>query len=120
MAFSYTSRVCRGSGSLIDKVFVSVYAITETKTTAAKSLISARGSSHCFVTSRTLLCGRGLRQHIELQTKCSLATMAASDMFEFKLHFKHSTAQSSFILINWIILPMAAPRQGIQGDMIGR
>ena len=39
-------------------------------------------------------------------------------MFEFSSHFKHSTAQSSFIHINYIMLPMAgAPLQDSEGEI---
>ena len=68
----------------VDKVFVSVYVITETNTTAAKSWTNDRGSNPCnpcFECSGSLQCGRDLRCHIELQTECSPATMAASAMF---------------------------------------
>ena len=106
---SQTQSQIRQSLSDLDKVFVSVYAITETNTNPAKIRISGRGSSHCFVSSRTLLCRRGWKCHFTLYTACSLAVMAAGVMFELNFHFKHSKAQSSFIHINWIILPMAAP-----------
>ena len=43
---------------LVDNVFVSVYAITETNTTAAKFGTSGEGSSPCFGSNGTLLCGR--------------------------------------------------------------
>ena len=80
---------------IIDKIFVSVYAITETKTTAAKSRISVRGSSYCFESNRSLLCGRDMKCHIKLQTECSRATMAACAMFESK-----STIMIAYIMIN--------------------
>ena len=101
----------------LDKVFVSVYAITETNTSPEKSWIRGRGSSHCFVSSRTLLCRMGWKCHITLYTDCSLAVMVAGAMFELNSHFKHSKAQSSFIHINWIILPMAAPWPGSKGNI---
>ena len=69
------------------------------------------GSRPCFVSSRTLLCGRGSKSHVILQTECSPTTMVAGAMFEFNSHFKLSKARSSFIQLNWIILPMAAPWQ---------
>ena len=93
----------------LDKVFVSVYAITETNTNPANFRTCCGGSSHCFENNGTLLCGRGMKCHINLHTRCSPGTMAAGAMFEFNYHFKHSTAQSSFIHIIWIILPMAVP-----------
>ena len=51
---------------MLDKVFVSVYAITETNTNPVKSRISGRGSSGCFVSSRTLLYRREWKCHITL------------------------------------------------------
>ena len=66
---------CRGWVPLpLDKVFVSVYAITETNTTYAKYGTSGRGSSHCLFSSGTLLCRRDLKCHIQLQTECSPAS----------------------------------------------
>ena len=50
----------------LDKVFVSVYAITETNTTHAKYRTSGEGSSPCFGSNGTLLCGRTLRCLIKL------------------------------------------------------
>ena len=38
-------------------------------------------------------------------------------MFELNSHFKHSKAQSSFIHINWIILPMVVPWQESKGNI---
>ena len=75
------------------------------------------GSSPCFELSGTFLSGRDLELHIELQSECSPATTAAGAMFEFSSHFKHSTGQSSFIHINCIILPMAAPLQDSEGEI---
>ena len=43
--------------------------------------------------------------------------MLAGTMFKLNFHFKHLKAQSSFIHINWIILPMAAPWQGSKGTI---
>ena len=70
------------------------------------------GSSPGFEWSGTLLCGRNHKCYSKLYTDCSPVMMVASTMFEFNSHFKHSRAQSSFIHINWISLPMAAPWQG--------
>ena len=70
------------SGRHLNKVFVSVYVITETNRTPKKYWTSRRGTNPCFQYSGTLLCGRDLKCHIEVQTECSPATMAASTMFE--------------------------------------
>ena len=71
------------AGSGLDKVFVSVYAITETNTTPAKLRICGRGSSPCFQGIGTLLRGRDMKCYIKLKTDCSLAKMVAGAMFEF-------------------------------------
>ena len=71
-------------GRCIDKVFVSVYMSLQRRTQTLQNLGPVtEGSRPCFECSGTLLCGRDLKCHIELQTECSLVTMAASAMFEF-------------------------------------
>ena len=68
--------------SRVAKVFVSVYASTETNTTAAHFGTNGKGSNLFFLSNGTLLRGRTLRCHNKLYTNCSLAVMVAGAMFE--------------------------------------
>ena len=54
-----------------------------------------------------------LKCHIELQTECSLATMAASTMFEIKSTSNIQGLNPPLFKLNGLFLPMAAPRQGV-------
>ena len=94
----------------LDKVFVSVYAITETNTHPAYFRICCGGSSYCFESNGTLLCGRNMKCHMKLKTECSLGIMATSAMFEFKSTSNIQGLNPPLFTLNGLVCPW--PRLG--------